>query len=313
MTNVCSDAGRRTVAAGLVVILPALLGAGCSLKSMAVNTIADTLAESGDTFASDEDPELIRDAVPFSLKLMESVLADTPRHRGLLLAACSGFAQYAYAFVQVEAELIGFDDFEAGEALKARARRLYLRGRNYCLRNLDARYAGLSRRLITDPAAAAATVRPDDVPALYWTGAAWGAAISLGLDRPELIADLPVARALLDRALALDEAYGDGAIHEAFISIEALPEAMGGSKARAREHFARAVELSKGLSAGPYLTLASSVSVAEQNRAEFEELLRKALAVDPDKAPSLRLANLIAQKRARFLLENVDLFIASNQ
>jgi len=313
MNDVRSCAGRWMVAVGLVVILPVLLGAGCSLKSMAVNTIADTLAESGDTFASDEDPELVRDAVPFSLKLMESVLADTPKHRGLLLAACSGFAQYAYAFVQVEAELIEFDDFEAGEALKARARRMYLRGRNYCLRNLDVRYAGLSRRLVADPAAAAAVGEPEDVPALYWTGAAWGAAISLGLDRPELIADLPVARALLDRALALDEAYGEGAIHEAFISLEALPEAMGGSKARAREHFARAVELSKGLSAGPYLTLATSVAVAEQNRTEFEELLKKALAVDPDKAPGLRLANLIAQKRARFLLENVDLFIASNQ
>jgi predicted anti-sigma-YlaC factor YlaD len=87
---------------------------------------------------------------------------------------------------------------------------------------------------------------------------------------------------------------------------------MGGSRARAREPFARAEALSKGTSAGAYVTLATSVSVAEQNRAEFEDLLQKALAVDPDEAPSQRLATLIAQKRARFLLDNVDLFIASN-
>jgi len=300
-------------AAVIVALVSALAASSCSLKSMAVNTIADTLAESGDTFSSDNDPELIRDAVPFSLKLMESVLADTPKHRGLLLAACSGFTQYAYAFVQVDAELVEYDDFERGEALKARARQLYLRAHDYGLRNLEVAYPGLGARLSTGPADAVRVVKAEDVPALYWTGASWGAAIALGLDQPALIADLPVARALLDRALALDEAWGDGAIHEAFISLEALPEAMGGSKARAREHFARAIELSQGRSAGAYVTLAVSVSVAEQNRTEFEHLLNQALAVDPDQAPSLRLANLIAQKRARFLLENVDLFIASNQ
>ncbi len=296
----------------MAALVSALAASSCSLKSMAVNTIADTLAESGDTFASDDDPELIRDAVPFSLKLMESVLADTPKHRGLLLAACSGFAQYAYAFVQVDAELVEYDDFEQGEALKARARLLYLRAQGYGLRNLEVAYPGLRARLSTSAADAVRVVKAVDVPALYWTGASWGAAISLGLDRPNLIADLPAARAFLDRALALDEAWGDGAIHEAFISLEALPEAMGGSKARAREHFARAIELSKGRSAGAYVTLAMSVSVADQNRAEFEDLLRQALAVDPDVTPGLRLANLIAQKRARFLLDHIDLFIASH-
>jgi len=295
----------------IVALVSALAASSCSLRSMAVNTIADTLAESGDTFASDEDPELIRDAVPFSLKLMESVLADAPRHRGLLLAACSGFTQYAYAFVQVDAELVEYDDFERGEALKTRARQLYLRARDYCLRDLEVAYPGLRARLVTDPAGAVGVVKAEDVPALYWTGASWGAAIALGLDRPDLIADLPAARAFLDRALALDEAWGDGAVHEAFISLEALPEAMGGSRERAREHFARAEALSKGTSAGAYVTLATSVSVAEQNRTEFEALLHKALAVDPDEAPSHRLATLIAQKRARFLLDNVDLFIAS--
>jgi predicted anti-sigma-YlaC factor YlaD len=212
----------------------------------------------------------------------------------------------------VEGELVEYDDFERGETLKARARQLYLRGKGYCLRNLEVAYPGLGSGLATDPAGAVRVVAAEDVPALYWAGASWGAAIGVGLDRPDLIADLPAARACLDRALALDEDWGDGAIHEAFISLEALPETMGGSRERAREHFARAEALSKGTSAGAYVTLATAVSVAEQNRTEFEALLRKALAVDPNEVPSRRLANLTAQKRARFLLENVDLFIASD-
>jgi predicted anti-sigma-YlaC factor YlaD len=278
---------------------------------VAINAVANTLAESGDTFASDEDPELIRDAVPFSLKLMESVLVDTPRHRGLLLAACSGFTQYAYAFVQVDAEFAEPDSFEKAEALEVRARKLYMRANGYCLRNLDVEYPGIRDRLRADPAGAVKALKARDIDAIYWTGASWGAAVSLGKDRPDLIADLPAVRALLDRALELDETYEHGAIHEVFISLEAMGEAMGGSIARAREHFARAVALSNGQSASAYVTLATSVSVAEQNRKEFDELLEKALAVDPDTVPGTRLANLIAQKRARFLLDHADLYILS--
>jgi predicted anti-sigma-YlaC factor YlaD len=149
-------------------------------------------------------------------------------------------------------------------------------------------------------------VKKADVPALYWTAAAWGSTISLGLDQPELIAQLPIARALMLRALALDETYDQGAIRAAMISIDAVPESMGGSAARARQHFERAVELSGGQSAGPYVTMAMAVAQPAQDRAEFEQLLNQALAIDADKYPAWRLANLISQKRARFLLSRVD-------
>jgi predicted anti-sigma-YlaC factor YlaD len=283
---------RSMALAGLLAAL--LVSSSCSVKKMAINGIADTLASSGSTFASDDDPELIRDAVPFSLKLMESVLADTPRHRGLLLAACSGFTQYAYAFVQVDAEMVEHEDYAKSEELKTRARRLYLRAYRYGLRNLEVAYPGIGARLLTDPEGAAREVtKKEDVPALYWTGASWGAAVSLGLDRPDLIADLPAVRALLGQALKLDESWGHGAIHEVFISLDA-------------------VALSKGLSAAPYVDLATTIAVADQDKAEFEKLLNAALAVDPDKDPDVRLANLITQKLARYLLDNVDLYIVSH-
>ena len=42
------------------------------------------------------------------------------------------------------------------------------------------------------------------------------------------------------------------------------------------------------------------------DRREFERLLRAAIAIDVSKRPSLRLANLIAQKHARYLLTQMD-------
>ncbi|HUF46846.1 MAG TPA: TRAP transporter TatT component family protein [Vicinamibacterales bacterium] len=296
---------RTCVVAGLAVAL-----SGCSLKKMAVNSVAGMLSESGATFSSDEDPELVRDAIPFALKLYESLLESVPNNRDLLRATCSVFTQYAYAFVQTDAEILEPDDFETSLAMKDRALKLYLRGQGYCLRALELRRRGVTRALQLAPATALDWARRDDVELLYWTGAAWGAAIAIGQGRPALVADLPAVRALLERALALDETFQNGAIHAAMISIAALPETMGGSAEQARAHFARAVELSNGLDPGPYVTLAASVSVATQNREEFVTLLEQALAIDPNDNPPNRLPALIARHRAERLLARVDeLFI----
>jgi hypothetical protein len=280
--------------------------AGCSLKKMAVNTVASTLAEVGTSFTSDEDVQLVGDALPFALKFYESILESTPRHQGLLLATCGAFTQYGYAYVETEAE--GLPSIRNAEiqALRDRALKLYLRGRGYCFRALNARFgAGTSDALIQKPETVVTKAKREDVPLLYWTAASWGAAISLGLDRPDIAIDLPNIRVLADRAIALDEGWGNGTLHELFIALDSLPEVLGGSPARAKEHFDRAVALQKGQSPGPYVALASS-AVNNKDRPEFERLLKLALAVDPDKNPATRLVTLITQKRARLMLERID-------
>src|SRR5213594_50551 len=91
----------RALLGGLILCFA---GSGCSIRRYALNEAADALAARGSTIASDDDPELIKAAAPFSLKLMESFLAEDPRHSGLLAAAASGFTQYAYAFVREDAD-----------------------------------------------------------------------------------------------------------------------------------------------------------------------------------------------------------------
>ena len=127
----------------LTTLCLAVIGSGCSVKRMAVNKVGDALAGSGTTFASDDDPELVKAAVPFSLKLMESLLSENPRHEGLLLASCSGFTEYAYAFVQEDADETEDKDLAAAEEMRGRARRLYLRAHNYGLRGLGSQAQGL--------------------------------------------------------------------------------------------------------------------------------------------------------------------------
>jgi len=294
------------------VLLCLILNAGCSIKKIAINKIGDSLASSGDTFASDDDPELIGSAVPFSLKLMESVLAESPRHRGLLLAAASGFTQYAYVYVGMPSDELENRDFTAAHSMRDRARKLYLRARDYGLRGLELRHPGIRKQLRADPHGALLSVHsPRDVPLLYWTAASWGLAISISKDNPDLIAEQPIVERLIDRALELDPDYDAGTIHGFLISYEPARQGVKGDfSERCRAHFDRQVALTHGQLAAPYVSFAEAVSIQKQNRDQFESLLKKALDIDPDSMPQWRLNNIVMQRRARWLLaRESELFV----
>jgi predicted anti-sigma-YlaC factor YlaD len=271
-----------------------------------VKSVAGALSETGDVFTRDNDPELVEGASMFALKLYEVLLDTLPKDIPLLTATCGGFTQFGYAFVQNDAEILEFEDHDKAAAGKERAVNLYLRAKDYCFRALELRFPGITQKILEEPTAALSQAKKEDVPLLYWTAASWGLAIGL---RTELAIDLPSVRALAERALALDEPWNKGAIHEILISLESQGEMLGGSEARAREHFKRAVEIQKGLSPGPYVSMAG-LAVTKQERAEFEKLMTQSLAIDPEKDPSNRLVIIVGQRRARAMLANIDKLFA---
>lgn len=287
------------------MVVIAVMLAGCSPKKMGISRMADALSSTASAFTRDNDPEFVRQAAPSTLKMVEMMIEGSPTHPGLLMTACSGFTQYAYAFLQADAD-VADPSTQSAKDLKARAAAMYERARGYCLRALEIRHPGAAKGLQSDPKALLASMAAPDVPALYWTGVAWGGGLLLSNNPLPRIGELATVRALFSRALQLDEAWEGGTIHEAMIAVESLPVLLGGSAARAREHFNRAVALSNGESAFGYVALATGVAQPGKDRAEFERLLRAALAIDVSKRPSIRLANLIAQKRARYLLTQTD-------
>jgi predicted anti-sigma-YlaC factor YlaD len=305
--------GWARLARGTVLCTAVLALAGCSVRRLAVRSLGNALAGGAGVYASDDDPELVRDALPFGLKTIEALIVEDPKNPKLLLAAASGFTQYSYAFVQQDADFAEASDLARATELRTRARKLYLRASRYGWRALEADYPGLRARLRAAPEQAdeiLAAVDRRHVPALYWTAGAQAAAIALAKENAELAADLPTVAAMMRRALALDEGWGLGALHDFFIAYEGSRTSVGGSVEKARQHLARALELARGERAGPLVSFAETVDVATQNRAELERLLAQALAIDPDAAPEQRLANLIAQRRARWLLSRKDeLFI----
>lgn len=280
---------------------------GCSLNQVAVNAIGDALANGGAVYAMDADPQLIREALPFGMKIFDSLLEVSPQHPGLLLAASRAFAAYAY-LLQDESER---DDKAAPDQRRSRnlrIRNLFLRGWDYALRGLATRHRGFANQLSTDPATALALMSNDDVPFLYWAGASLGGAITAAKGDLDLLARLPIAGALMQRVVELEEAYDFGAAHEFMIAYEAVRP--NGSIERARLHYRRALELSQGRRASVHLALAEAVAVKEQNLAEFRALIAAATLAASDATPEFRLINAIARQRAAWLHNHIDnLFI----
>jgi len=287
-------------------------GGGCSIKHIAINKIGNALAAGGSTFETDDDPELVATAVPFGLKLYESLLAESPRHAGLLLAASSGFTEYAYAFVDQPADEVREESLDRSKALRDRARKLYFRAHRYGVRGLESRYPGFTAALDNDAVAALARVRKRDAALLYWTAASLGLAISCSKSDPDMIARLPLVEMIVDRVDELDPGFDEGAVPEFRITLEAARSGVKPEDRQKamRDRFEQALELSRGKRAGIFVSLAENASIPAQNPEEFRSLLEKALAVDPDADPANRLANLVAQRRARWLLNNAnDLFL----
>jgi predicted anti-sigma-YlaC factor YlaD len=280
--------------------------AACSPRTYALRQVADAISSTGEgsALARDDDPDLVRDAVPFALKTMESLADTLPDHLNLRLALARGFTQYGYAFVQQDAD--ESPDPDRAKALRDRAGRLYLRARSYGLDGLRLARGVTEEQLRGKEQARAqalAKTSKEDVALLYWTMASWGAAISQRKTDLELVGDVPSVAAMLDRALDLDEAYDLGALHEFAITFDpARPEGTTADKQRA--HFARARELQKGKKISALVTYAEAVAGPAQDRKQFEALLHEALRFDVDALPARneRLENKIAQRRARFLL-----------
>lgn len=290
-----------------LLLLLALAAGGCSVRAAATRVMADAVSSGSGAYASDDDPELVRAAVPFGLKTMEGLLQEQPRHVGLLGALASGFTQYAYAFVQQDADALEL----AGRSTEARvprerARKLYLRARDYGLRGLAVGAPGVAARLrsLRDPAAAAATLKKEQLPLVYWTAASWALAISAGKEDMALVAELPAPEALLRRALELDEGWNEGALHELAASFEAARP--GGSVEAARAQLAAALAEAGGRRLGPLVAWAEGPLVQAQDRAEFTRLLGWVVKADPERSPPDRLANVVAQRRARLLLRHAD-------
>jgi predicted anti-sigma-YlaC factor YlaD len=307
----CQSRSRMFFGVSCLAVWLAFLGA-CSLNKMAMNKVASMLsAPSGNSvFTQDNDPELVGDALPFAIKLYESLLASVPDHEGLRLRTGSLYIMYANAFLQTPADMMSGQQLEQKEFMLGRSKNLYLRGRDILLVGLEKKNPALLQQLKDRKHSQALAVFTEkDVPTLYWAAAGWVGAFGVDPFDSKLGVSLPQAAAIMERVSALDPGFSQGAVHNFYVLYYgSLPDYMGGDVKKAREHFQMAMEASGGRDSSPLISLATTVDTKEQNIGEFRSLLQRVLEIDPNADPDNRLVNTLNQRKARWLLDHVDDF-----
>ncbi|HAK45407.1 MAG TPA: hypothetical protein DCO79_05750 [Spirochaeta sp.] len=334
----------KRVPVTILAVLILFSAASCiSIEDMAMNAAADMLSsETGgaNIFTVDDDPQLIADALPLALKLYEMVLASKPEHAEMQYATGKNFIMYANAFIQTPAGMLPDEEYLEQGIMLARAKKMYIRGRDYIISGIELKYPGFTEAVDGGrlDEAVAMFNEPEDAGMLYWAGSAWIGAYSCDPFDFELASGLYVPAAMLLRGLELDGGFNKGSIHDVLIQVysslpyshiikaaEQAPETIGkfndeyygslgisGSlEDKTRYHFETSLELSGGQNPGTYCSYASSVSVRNQNYKEYKQLLEKALAVNPSDNPENELVVTIYQDKAGWMLEHAEDFFIS--
>src|SRR6056297_995886 len=132
-----------------LVLLGVAVLSSCSINKMATSMVADAVASPQGTsvFSSDGDPELVKDALPFALKMYESLLQSDPENRSLLEASAEGFISYANAFIHTPASMLEYKQLDRQKEMLQRALNMYIRGRDYALRSLERAHPGFRAAL----------------------------------------------------------------------------------------------------------------------------------------------------------------------
>lgn len=265
--------------------------AGCGLtQRLAVGAMVPVLENTVAAARERSDLGTVGAGFPANLLLVDGLIRTSPRDSRLL--ALGSYLYFGYTLGWVEA-----DNPELASLY-------YAVGRDYGLRALD-RHATFRAGRAGNVDAFARGLRvlgKRDVPALAWTVANWARWLSLNLDSPAAIADMPRIEAALDRLLVLDPGFEGGLPHALRGAYDALrPEMFGGNPRRAREHFETALGLSNRRMLLYLVFYAEFYCRQVLDEDCFAKTLDEVVAAPDSGAADTRLLNAIGRARARVL------------
>ena len=247
--------------------------------------IGDTLSA---TILNQDDPALIESGLPAYLLAVDGLISQRPDSVALLSAGAQLFALYGSRFATPE----------RSATLTAKARRYGERA--ICVAHepachwADADYTRFVAEL--------EQVKDKDIDALYSYAVSWLSNLDATSEDWTAVAELPWVEAVLERALALDETYEQGALHAYLGILNSLrPPALGGKPDVAREHFERAIELSGGRDLSIKVEYARRYARLVFDQELHDRLLTEVLNAPVD-APGKTLFNVLAKQEAQTLL-----------
>jgi hypothetical protein len=306
---------RPLLCTGLFLVSGTAL-TGCNFSKLAADQTAHLLDEAAPALDGFWDYDLAGIGTPGAIMQLEAFHAVTPDNEALALNLAKAYVGYAVGWVEADYEIAyAAGDMDKSDRLRQRARLLYLRARNLALHALHVRDGHIDAVLEKhDDAQLAAYLKDnytdkEQVGPVFWTGLAWGAAINMSLDQPDLIAELPTAKAFVTHAKGLDAGFFNGGAYVFLGAMESsFPKAMGGDPEKGRAYFEEGLELTKRKNHMMLVNYARVYAVNTQNRELYVKLLNEVIDAG-DQGDSFRLSNKVARRRAeRYLAQTKDLF-----
>lgn len=289
---------RALLVAGL-----ALLASGCIDRMILDGTLKST-RDASKAFDTLSDLEVAKLGAGSSLVQLEGMQVLAPDNEDALFLLTQSWTGYASAFIEDEWEQAydrGDDDAEAFQA--NRAREAYERAVKFGTLLLEQRRPGFvaAQRNYDTMKAYLAGFEKADAENLLWLGLAWLSRGGVAAERPEVVAELFVGVALLERSVELDETL-------AFATGLA---ALGAYHARApdaeleqgRAQFEKALALTGHKALTVQVMYAQNWACQARDEAAYRRLLDEVLAAPDDVLPAQQLENTIARRKAERYLK----------
>jgi len=289
------------------MLLVTIFGAGCSMKKMTTKTIGKVATEGMVAVESEQDLEFARESIPPLIKTLEVLRYGDKKDRRTLVLLARAYGTYTFGFIEEEI-LKGPEGSKERAAAIATAELFYRRGKEYGIAALIAD-SGFRRTFsghFMDFKQAVSRMGKGYVPALFWTAFNWANWMNLNRDDPAAIVNIPKVQAMVDRVIELDPDFYYGSAH-ALKGVLAIsrPKALGGDPATAKDELDCAMMIAPGYLMTKVL-FAQYYARGTNDAPLFRSSLADVLAADPGELTDQRLANELAQRRAKLLLKQEE-------
>ncbi|MFW2405503.1 MAG: TRAP transporter TatT component family protein [Gammaproteobacteria bacterium] len=284
------NAFQRRILLPLLASAALLLNGCSSIVSSATAGMAEDLSAS---ILDQEDPELVREAVPAFLLLLDSMVRSSPDNPATLGAAGELYAAYGIAFN---------DDPERAKVLTRQAR-AYGR-RSLCAADKGA--CGLEDLPFDEYEAAIRAVDAKAAEALYSYSVGSLAYIRAHSADFVALADLPKIETALAHLLALGVDTDRASVLMYLGILNTLrPPALGGQPEKGRGYFEEALALAGDRDLSIKVEYARGYARLLYERELHDQLLNEVLTGEV-RQPGYTLMNSLAHQQARELLDSAD-------
>ncbi|MBW1874681.1 MAG: hypothetical protein JRI98_04710 [Deltaproteobacteria bacterium] len=299
--------GIGVLAAGLLML------GGCDTAKLAADSTAELFGRAAPGIEQHWDYVLVGKSFPASIIQLEGILRVVPDNEVIGMSLVGAYVGYGTGWIEDRVEVADIeDDWEEAEHLRRRALVMYTRAwelSKHFLRNRDAGFDDALKGGVDTLQAWVDTVLVEkkDAAILLWAGASLGARINMGMEDMDTVADLPLAKVILNRSVALDPdfMFMIGKMTMGVLAASEFPPDMDTAKLILDD----VLEKTERRNLMVQTSMARYYAVNIGDHKLFRELLQEVIDAG-DVLPEARLSNAIARRRAARYLDQIEYFFS---